>query len=176
MARLTPHAVFFECIAVAIWINYGEKEPIPVLSDVFDLRVARCEQLIQNECGGRRRDPLAGMNAALNEYGCVVRLVRQLDAFDWQSLKALADFDDGDDIFVPIRQIVEPSMDRLQVEIVIPVHILRLRVRWFDCGLLLINLLLEIGCLEQDDTSTTEHCDKQYINSDSESIMRLFTH
>lgn len=88
------------------------------------------------------------MNAAFDENGRIIRFMRQFDAFEWKTLVAFANIENGDNVLVLNGQIVEPCVNGFQMEIVIPVHVPSSRIYRFDCAFLRINLRLEIGCLK----------------------------
>jgi len=69
-------------VHVSIGIKQREDIPIVVLSQISDIRIIACQQLMQDVHDSRWRYPFSGVNATFKENSGIVGLKRDLDAFD----------------------------------------------------------------------------------------------
>jgi len=133
-----------ECVLVAIGIDTGEDEPVVVLGQFLHLRILGGQQLVDDVSGRGWSNPLPGMDSTLNEDGLVTGTAAQLDALDGIALSAGAHVQYGHALRILLGHFIQPLVDGLQVEEVLPVKLRGINALRLNLAQITVDLLLEI--------------------------------
>lgn len=149
LSCLAPHAIAVESESVAVRIQNGHKIPVERMCQISDLWDGGVQELIDDVRTGRRRNPFACMNAGLDKDArpqCG-RSDRDFNTTQRSSLETVTDDDRLNAVWMIGNQCVEPSVNCLQVKVVLPVQVTSWR-RFRSNGIVLsIDGILEVVVL-----------------------------
>lgn len=119
---LAPQTLHLVGVNEAIRVHHGHHNPIVLFAQSLHFRILGVDQLVQQEGDGGRRDPLHGMDVALQEDGLVARTLRQPNALDVATLVGLSNHLALQEI-VGSTLLIDPIVNGVQSVVGLPFHL-----------------------------------------------------